>query len=337
MGAKWWQDEKGRSLLSKYWIEREAENRKREKKDDEVLSREISEKQLALEKSINKEIEAFYGRYATKEGMTLADAKKRIKTADVKELSALAEKMVPNKDMSDYANERMRLYNATMRINRLEALKAQIGLDMVEAYEGHYRDLEKRMLQKGLEDARKNAGILGHTIPENYDKWLESILDSSFHNAKWSERLWHDQDALKMALDKELTRGIMLGEHPRDIARRMAGQFDVGRAALFRLVVTETTRLQIAVQEDSYKRSGIDWYEYIATIDDRTSKICTQLNMKHFPVSQMKSGVNAPPMHPYCRSSTAPYVPDEEEEAALNKEFGIMGKTLRAAGKDGVR
>lgn len=328
MGAKWWQDEKGRSLLSKYWIAREAENRKREKKDDEALSREILEKQRALERSINKEIEAFYGRYATKEGMTLAEAKKRIKTADIKELSALAARMVPAKDMSDYANERMRLYNATMRINRLEALKAQIGLDVLKAYEEHYRDLEKRMLRKAKEEAIRNAAILGYTVPEHYDKRIDAIINSSFHNAKWSERLWHDQDALKMTLDKELTRGIMLGEHPRDIARRMSRSFDVSRAALFRLAVTEMTRLQIAVQEDSYKRAGIEWYEYIAIIDDRTSKICTQLNMKHFPVSQIKSGVNAPPMHPHCRSSTAPYVPDEKEEAALNKEFGIMGKTL---------
>jgi SPP1 gp7 family putative phage head morphogenesis protein len=210
------------------------------------------------------------------------------------------------------------------------------ALDMVEAYEGHYRDLEKRMIQKGLEEARKNAGILGHTIPENYDKRLESILDSSFHNAKWSERLWHDQDALKMALDKELTRGIMLGEHPRDIAKRMAGQFDVSRAALFRLAVTKMTRLQIAVQEDSYKRAGIDWYEYIATIDDRTSKICTQLHMKHFPVGQMKSGLNAPPMQPHCRSSTAPYVPTEKEEAALRKAFGMMDQPRDEKGSGGL-
>lgn len=328
MGAKWWQDEKGRSLLSKYWIEREAENRKREKKDDEALSREILAKQSILKDTINREIEAFYGRYATKDGVTLAEAKKRIKTADIKELSALAARTVPAKDMSDYANERMRLYNATMRINRLEALKSQIGLDVLKAYEEHYTDAQKHMLRKAKEEARKNAAILGYTVPENYDKRLKSMLDSSFKNAKWSDRLWQNQDALKAALDQELTRGIMLGENPREIARRMSRPFDVGAMELFRLVVTETTRVQIAIQEDSYKRAGIEWYEYIATIDDRTSKICTQLNMKHFPVAQMKSGVNAPPMHPYCRSSTAPYVPDEKEEAALNKEFGIMGKTL---------
>lgn len=37
----------------------------------------------------------------------------------------------------------------------------------------------------------------------------------------------------------------------------------------------------------------------------------------------------------YCRSSTAPYVPDEKEEKALNKEFGIMDKPRKERGGSG--
>lgn len=49
-------------------------------------------------------------------------------------------------------------------------------------------------------------------------------------------------------------------------------------------------------------------YEYCAILDDRTSKICKELNGKVFKVSQARQGVNFPPMHPNCRSFIIPII-----------------------------
>ncbi|WP_113613624.1 minor capsid protein [Staphylococcus aureus] len=49
-------------------------------------------------------------------------------------------------------------------------------------------------------------------------------------------------------------------------------------------------------------------YKYVAKIDSKTSKLCHSLNGKVFKVKDMIPGVNAPPMHPWCRSTTVPYV-----------------------------
>ncbi len=46
----------------------------------------------------------------------------------------------------------------------------------------------------------------------------------------------------------------------------------------------------------------------MAKIDKKTSKICHSLNGKVFKVKDMIPGVNAPPMHPWCRSNTVPHV-----------------------------
>ena len=43
-------------------------------------------------------------------------------------------------------------------------------------------------------------------------------------------------------------------------------------------------------------------YKYVAKIDSKTSKLCHSLNGKIFKVKDMIPGVNAPPMHPWCRS-----------------------------------
>lgn len=49
-------------------------------------------------------------------------------------------------------------------------------------------------------------------------------------------------------------------------------------------------------------------YKYVAKIDKKTSKICHSLNGKVFKVKDMIPGVNAPPMHPWCRSTTVSHV-----------------------------
>ena len=51
--------------------------------------------------------------------------------------------------------------------------------------------------------------------------------------------------------------------------------------------------------------AGVEEYEFVATIDDRTTKECRELNGKTFKMSELKLGINAPPVYPPphpCRS-----------------------------------
>lgn len=57
-------------------------------------------------------------------------------------------------------------------------------------------------------------------------------------------------------------------------------------------------------------------YEYIANRD--CCDICKELNGKHFKVSEMQPGQNAPPMHDGCRCSIAAWEDNEEYEAWLD-------------------
>ena len=54
----------------------------------------------------------------------------------------------------------------------------------------------------------------------------------------------------------------------------------------------------------SYNEIGIKKYKYVATLDSRTSELCRELDGKEFEVSKAQTGVNYPPMHPRCRSTT---------------------------------
>src|SRR5690625_3768165 len=107
----------------KYWRDRELKHIKQQKKLDERLAKRIRRKYREAQREIEKEINDFYGRYASKEGITVVDARKKVAKIDIEEYKRKAKKYVKERNFTDRANEEMRLYNVTMRINRHEMLK----------------------------------------------------------------------------------------------------------------------------------------------------------------------------------------------------------------------
>ena len=62
-------------------------------------------------------------------------------------------------------------------------------------------------------------------------------------------------------------------------------------------------------------------------MDDKTSDICQEEDGKIYDVKDYDPGNTAPPFHPYCRSTTVPYIEDSplagnEERAARDQETG---------------
>lgn len=73
---------------------------------------------------------------------------------------------------------------------------------------------------------------------------------------------------------------------------------------------------QIIAQRDSMIKNGFDEYEFIA--NSGCCEVCGKLNGRHFPISEFKIGVNAPPMHEGCSCSIAAHSDREEYEKWLN-------------------
>lgn len=90
----------------------------------------------------------------------------------------------------------MRLYNATMKINRLELLKANIGLEMVSGFDELQKYFDKTLTQQTIEEFRRQAGILGNSVQEN-GKMAAGNCRCVIHNATYSDRIWWYQDMLK--------------------------------------------------------------------------------------------------------------------------------------------
>lgn len=300
-----------------YWRDRELEWKKKRLKDEKQYADEIQEIYANMMDSVEKEIESFFSRYANKENITMAEAKKRVSNIDIKAFQRKANKYVKEKNFSDEANEQMRLYNLAMKINRLELLKANIGLELVAGHDELKSYTGQKLEGAYLEEIKRNASILGDTVIDNA-KMAKTVADSSFKNATFSERIWVNQEQLKNSLSSVLSNALIQGKNPREFISLIRKKFDVSRCNAERLLRTEIARVQTQAQIESYEANGIDEYEYVACGLKDVCPLCKEMDGKTFKLKDMEIGENAPPMHPNCHCATAPHSDRKEYEKWLD-------------------
>ena len=317
---------------SEYWKKREVENAMKNQISEVQYKKDIEEIYANMMDEINKEINGFYTKYAAKEGITMAEAKKRVSKLDIAAYERKAKKYVETKDLSDQANEEMRIYNLTMKVNRLELLKANIGLEMVSGFDEMQKYFDKKLTDRTLKEFQRQAGILGKSVLKN-EKYAHAIVNASFKNATYSDRIWMYQGMLKAELEGLLASGLIRGQNPKKLAKHLEKRFGVSAYNAQRLMTTELARVQTEAQKQSFIRNGFDEYVYVACTKGDVCPICKGLDDKHFKVDDMMPGENAPPMHPNCHCSTAAYMDNEAYEEWLNsyQEHGLNFEDWKAS------
>lgn len=295
-----------------YWKRREDEARENTIKDEERYNRELEEIYKQMFDEIEKDINDFFTKYAKQESISITEAKKRVSKLDMVKYERKAKKYVAERDFSEQANEEMRIYNLTMKVNRLEMLKANIGLELVNGYQDLEDYLGRALNETVRKEIKRQAGILGETAGDN-KKYADSIVNASFLNATWSERIWNNQEQLKHELHKTLSRGLIQGRNPIELARELRKTRDVSVYDAERLLRTEMCRVQIAASLREIKANGFTQYVFLA--DDRgsrTCEVCQSMNGRTFKIEDGRIGVNLPPLHPNCRCSVAGHIDDDE-------------------------
>ncbi len=270
---------------------------------------------------IEAEIQQFYVAYAGKEKISIDEAKRRASKHDVQIFAEKAKRYVQTRDFSKEANEQLRLYNLTMKVNRLELLKSKIGLYLTDNTNQLQIYFTAMLTEESVAEFVRQAGILGESVlsEETYRLFAKAIIEGSFHNATFSQRLWANQDVLKASIDRLLTVGLVAGKHPDVLARELRrlvvidslrGKETADYVAR-RLMISESARIQSEVQKQSYEKYGYEEYNLI--VEPSACPICIGIaSANPHKVSEMSPGINASPIHNWCRCSTAPAYKDKK-------------------------
>jgi len=299
-----------------YWEERQV---KREAKAFSNIQDVEKEYKIALEKAkqnINKELSRIGTTYMKDNNLSYHDALKLLKGDEYKVWKKdLHEYMAEyNKLLKTAPLEAKKLYleietlSARSRMSHLDSLKAQVDMEMVK-------------LIFGVEDSAKNglASVYRDTFIEvtkdlginaivSRDK-IKAVLDRPWSGANFSERLWSNTDKLAQTVKQEIVNGMIQGINLQTMTKRVSERFETAKKNdVERLLRTEVNYTLNQATLDGYKEAGIEKYEFSATLDSRTSQICSELNGEIFEIKKIAVGLNYPPMHPRCRSTTIPII-----------------------------
>ncbi len=79
-------------------------------------------------------------------------------------------------------------------------------------------------------------------------------------------------------LERKIQQGIARGQSSNQIAKSIELRCGVSASNAKRLAITEISHIREQANNDAYEEAGIESYEFDATLDSRTSEICSSLD-----------------------------------------------------------
>lgn len=297
---------------------------------------DIERQYKEAQKQLEGQIARWYQRFATNNGISLAEARQYLKGADLKEFKWDVQEYIKyGQDNALNGGWMKELENASAKyhISKLEALKVQTQHSLEVMYAKQFGTMHGALSDAFESGYYHTAYELQHGFNVGWDiagldqAQIEKVLAKPWaaDGYNFSERIWGNKNKLISEVHNELSRNIMLGADPQKAIDSLAKKMNTSKNNAGRLVMTEEAYFSSAAQKDCFESLGVEQYEIVATLDSHTSDICRSLDGKHFPMKDYQPGVTAPPFHVYCRSTTVPYF-DEQfdigERAARDEETG---------------
>lgn len=302
----------------KYWEMREARNMYKDMQLAEDCAKELSVIYSKAAVYTAKQIEGIFNRFASKHHLTRDEAINLLSEADSRNFEKLLEayknktgaqkrEVLAELEAPAYKNRMKRLDDIDKSINRLinaVASKERDAIDktMRKVYESSYHH--------AVYEAARMSGLDLQTGPID-EGALETILKKKWSGQNYSERVWANTQKVADAIKEELMIGALTGKTQKEMTDSINEQFLSGRNNARRLVRTESSYIHNEAHFQAYRDYGIELYRFVATLDLRTSQICRERDGSVYRVNDKKIGVNAPPMHPWCRSTTIMNLDDE--------------------------
>lgn len=252
--------------------------------------------------NVRRDIESFYGRYAIDEGVSISEARRRASATDINSTMDRIERLC-DAGLGDRAMQEVRLLELTMTVNRLENLRANIGLSVLEGYDRLERQYGAMLTERTADEIERRAHELGlRQAHLNYDQ----IVKNPMGQANYLDRLWANQEYFRSDIEKALKQAMIGGKSLDELAKDIQKKFGGAEYQAKRLLRTEVKRVETEAFKELMLENGIKYYKY-ATVDSNACAECKHMNGRRYKVENLEAGVNAPPLHPNCRCSTIPW------------------------------
>nr|DAK63869.1 MAG TPA: minor capsid protein [Caudoviricetes sp.] len=321
-----------------YWAKRSEQKLTRVLADAEKTLNLLESQYKNASISINKDIKKLYSQFAGENNISMDKAMELIHGSEYLEWRMSMDEYLEKIDMTGDQKLLLELNALAMRsrITRLEALDAEIKANvaiLTQDVDNSTGELLEQSLKntyyENMYDEYKDRNPKVYDLMREHNVGLSKAqidreLKIPWSGANYSTNLWNNADYIAGKCQKLVAQNIIAGTSIDKLTKEITKTFGNNyKAAARRLLLTESAYVKGQADKLTYEKLGIKEYEVLATLDSRTSEICQSKDGKHYPIDDAKVGVNYPPFHPHCRTTTVKYNPK------------TYGRTRIARGPDG--
>lgn len=276
------------------------------------LEKEILKLRLELEKETNKDI-------------------RKILLEQKKELEKMRE-LVGSLYMKYADDEGIIDISSVDRFNTMKKVEKDIVKSREKLAKTTIAIVAASLLKSYVDSYYKTAGIIdkGVSININYKllrkEFVESIINAKFENMTYSDRIWKNTDKLAIKLYGVIYDGIKDGTSIYKLSKEIKDIFGSSAFQAERLIRDQMARVVSQAQDQIYHDNSdiINELMFVATLDDRTSTTCQNLDGNVYKLTD-----NYPKIpeetHIQCRST---YIPIVEGFQATTRRDNITKENI---------
>lgn len=310
--------------------------------ESESIARKLERYYTKAIRDIDKSIKALYGRFEAENNIDYNKAFTLLKGNEYTNWRMTMEEYLDRIKVTGDQALLLELNTLTMRarINRLEALQTEImahsaiiaeqeekvvGDFLREGFSNSYY---KGMYDEYIAGTPETIALMKNNKVRLSSNAINKVLTLPWSGGNYSSNIWKNSYFIAKKAQSLVARNIVSGRSidqiTNDFAKLYGGQY---RSNIRRLVRTETAYVKSQADVEVYKKLDIEEYEILVTLDNRTSSICREKDGKHYPIDDIKVGVNYPPFHSNCRTTTIRYKKDKKSKTRLAKDKA--GKNIK--------
>ena len=272
---------------------------------------------------LQKELDDFYEKYATNNKIDLQVAKQKLSLSDsenVKDLAEQYKQLLSKKNIGVRTQKKLDEIAAKTKVSRLEQLlvnctkqAAEVGMkakdEMIDVGSLMYKD----GFGHTMFNIQKTVGMgVNFNMPSA--RVIKTASNVEWLGATFTDRTGYTLDRLTNNIEQIIPQLFIQGKNADEFGKAIAKQFNMSENAAKRDMRTLTTLITNQASILAYNNCEmVDEFEFVATLDGRTSDKCRAMDGKRFKLNEAAPFVNQPPLHYNCRSTTIPYFEDLDE------------------------
>lgn len=284
--------------------------------------KQLSDEYKILLIQINKELGDLYAKYGVEGLLNFADLQKQLTAQELVQYRTVINQLIVQyrETLDEELLLDMEKLSERTQLSILDAMVTIVGAHILLVTSKSIQMLSKSLSETYaytynhiLYDSHRKIGFILPFEKVTRTKIAKTVY-SDWSGDDFITALKHARYGLTREVKKTIVKGIRRNESYQKVVKNLNNLVSGGKGykRTRNVLRGETARVVAESTAQALEQAGLEQYEFIATLDDRTTQICRDLDGKVFYIKDMEVGKNCNPMHFGCRSTVAGYFPEDD-------------------------